>query len=1075
METNKAVVVYSNKGAPVWVIPEDQTQWDPAKGDIQTLPTVVVSAPRLDDLQQTDPLAWLYTTQSLPEEVAKKTVGDYLYNFAKGTIDLANQTGNSTIINSAANALKAGGGILEAFNGLVTLVGKNPQDTSVGKFAKSLMDLGKASNTEEYKAALANMQSTWADAKGITGTAKAIWKNFTDYPTEFLAEIVGVEGMQEVVPLLIGGGAATAARGLALAKGMGTTLASQIGTRAGLTAAAASDIAESAGGAAANAFEDAYQTAIKTGKSESEATKIALDVAGRTALIAGTTTAVTLGIGGQALEKVILGNKGTGQLANVFDEIGNRIKTGGSIVVKEGVTEGIEEGLQQGYLEGQLYQLDPTRDVAKNIATSTILGAIAGGGVAGGAYAGYSTGDVVSNLLSSNPTISQTIGSATSAQDLSNKLSSLGIDDNIIKTNLLNTKYDTDYTSSLEAEKAFFNRPDFVASQQDIDALVGATPNSGLPAALEAYVDPRVVDRQEIIDAARAEGLTLTEEQIQKYIGQKDEASTLTGAKTEFDPLGTTQEEAAAIFKDVYGYTPSATELNQFVKDNFSEQQARTDIGAYVDPRQVTRQEVLDFFKSTGYTPTEQEITQYIKQGTDVNQDAIRELLNQYVDPRYVDYNEAADALKAAGITKPSPDDVYKLIGQYQETEAAGKVAADLDRLRFNSLQYQIGQISGAGLSEQFASFEERVAAEIARAEAAGLTRDQAINVALDRVAGDLNYTREQLINQLGTTEAAIRQDLQSGMLNLGTEIKSVAQRLQEQIAANEASGMSRDEALNAAINKVSGDLGTTKENLLTQLGTTEANLRQEFSTGISNIQKDFQTRVAELQAQGLSQFEATQQALNEVRLTQSQQFAMTQDQIKQVADFVGKPYRDVTQADIDFVNTIIGQQQAQPGTALTQQQLAYDANLDGRIDQADLNLLQGAISGTVDQPFVPGAGTIWTQQPTGVYGVLASQQAAAVERDRLQREQAAKLAQQGRQQANVNALQQMLMTAPDIAGQQVTVKAPDPAQIGYIYDWNSIFATPQQERMFITPYAQGGMVGSDDDVTAELMKILRS
>jgi len=394
----------------------------------------------------------------------------------------------------------------------------------------------------------------------------------------------------------------------------------------------------------------------------------------------------------------------------------------------------------------------------------------------------------------------------------------------------LNQYVDPRQVTRTEAEK-FFQDLDYTPTEEELLSYIkqGPTVNQdAIKTEVAKYVDPRYVTRQEIIDAAKAQNVNLTEEQIQKYIGQKDQASTLETAKTELNPLGTTREEAAAIFNDVYGYPPSAEELNQFVKENFPEQQARTDIGAYVDPRQVTRDEAIRFFQSTGYKPTEQEIADYIKQGQDVNQDAIRELLNQYVDPRYVDYNEAADALKAAGITKPSPDDVYKLIGQYQETEAAGKIAADLDAIRFNSLQYQIGQISGDGLSEQFANFRGQ---------------------------------------------------------------------LQEQIAANESAGMSRDEALNAAINKVAGDIGTTKENLLAQMGTTEANLRQEFATGISNIQQNFQTRVAELQAQGLSQFEATQQALNEVKLTQSQQFAMTQDQIKQVADFVGKPYRDVTQS----------------------------------------------------------------------------------------------------------------------------------------------------------------------------------
>jgi hypothetical protein len=52
---------------------------------------------------------------------------------------------------------------------------------------------------------------------------------------------------------------------------------------------------------------------------------------------------------------------------------------------------------------------------------------------------------------------------------------------------------------------------------------------------------------------------------------------------------------------------------------------------------------------------------------------------------------------------------------------------------------------------------------------------------------------------------------------------------------------------------------------------------------------------------------------------------------------------------------------------------------------------------------------------------------------------------------------------------QQVQVKAPDPTKIGYIYDWSSIFANPQQQQLFASPFAQGGEVDTD-----ELLSYLR-
>jgi hypothetical protein len=76
----------------------------------------------------------------------------------------------------------------------------------------------------------------------------------------------------------------------------------------------------------------------------------------------------------------------------------------------------------------------------------------------------------------------------------------------------------------------------------------------------------------------------------------------------------------------------------------------------------------------------------------------------------------------------------------------------------------------------------------------------------------------------------------------------------------------------------------------------------------------------------------------------------------------------------------------------------------------------------------------------------------------------------------NLNTMMGMLGRSNDIGGQQVTVKPADPAKIGYVYNFDSIFANPTQEKMFASPYgnyAEGGMV--EDDVNAELIKMLRS
>lgn len=879
-QAGDALLLTTDKGAPVWISKTPIQQWDPLKGEFTELTPVTVTAKRSADLLETDPLAWMYSAATLPESAIDRTVSDDLIDFAKKTINVAKSTGNSTIINTGANALKAGGGILKSFNGLVTFFGVNPESTAAGELAKTLIELGAASNTEEYKAALDKMNTNYAEAEGFSGMVDAIYTNLTEHPAEFLAEVIGVEGMQEIVPLLVGGGAATFARGVALARGMGTTLANRFATKVGISAAGASDIAESAGGTAANAFEEAYNLAVANGMSESDAVRVGLDVAAKSGLVAGTITATTLGLGGNALERAILGKEGSGKLASIINELGDRVKEGGQVVIKEGVTEGIEEGLSQAYVEGQLYQLDPTRDVAANITASSILGAIAGGGIAGGAYTASTGKDLISNITANNPQVADAINTSTTPQDLTTKLNDLGITDTTTQTNILNSKFDADFVSTDEARAEFNARPDFVATPDDIKAVTGAVPSVPLPDYVDQYIDPLVVDRQEIIDAAAAEGVTLTEEQINNYIGQKNEAETITKAREDLNPLGTTVEEAKSLFADEFGYTPTDAEIQQIIRDNLPETEAKTAIEEYVGPRQVTREEALSFFEEAGYTPTEQEIQQYIRQGPDISQETVQTELGEYVDPRVVSQEEVIQAFENLGFRDVRPEDAATLIGQYEENLLADRASGKLDEFRYNALQQNINDLKEA----------------------------------------------------------------------------------------------------------------------------------------------------------------------------------------------IGAPYRGVTSEDVSFVQDVIAQQQTQPDTTVTPEQLAYDTNQDGVIDQADLDFLQNVVRGTVDMPFVPSEGTVWRQEPTGIYATLAEQAAAG-------QAQAEELAKQTQQRQNVNTLMSLLGGAPDLGGQQVTVKAPDPLQLRYLYDISgpSIFATPQQEQMFVSPYgsfARGGVV--EEDVTDALLKIIR-
>ena len=380
--------------------------------------------------------------------------------------------------------------------------------------------------------------------------------------------------------------------------------------------------------------------------------------------------------------------------------------------------------------------------------------------------------------------------------------------------------------------------------------------------------------------------------------------------------------------------------------------------------------------------------------------------------------------------------------------------------------------------------------------EKAGIARDDALSLAVTAVATDLGTTKADLLTSIGKTEANLKNEVSNVEANLGlkiteskdaifkelglvrtdlskeiegakqefaTAIEDVETNILSRMAEYETAGISRDEALDRAINDVATQLGTTRDNLLTQIGQTEVALRGD----ISAARQEVLDRAAAYEAAGIARDEALNRAIAD-----TEQRIGTQ--IGDLQTTIGQRATPATQQDLDAIINLL------------ETQGAYDPNLDYNgdrvVDQKDKIAIETVLRSQqpdyipdANQPFrfLPAPGSMWA--PTGIFGEISDLQRATAEeaaRTRATQEQAALKTQR---LGNLNTMMQMLGQSPDIEGQQVTVKAADPAKIGYIYDWSSIFANPAQQQMFVTPYAQGGAVRSEtDDVNDELLKILR-
>jgi hypothetical protein len=991
-----ANLVYDNKGAPVWIEADPNSAvatWNPATGNYELPPVTIIGKRTPTEQEKILAMAELGGAAAV-----NSVVSDAMITAAKTVVGWAEQTGSTTLINTTANVLKAGGGFLESINGMSVLMGVAPKTTSMGKFANALQDLGKASNTAEYQTAIKNMNAMIGDAKGVGGTLQAIYGAFKSAPLQFVAEYVGVEGIQEIAPLLIGGVVSSGAKGAALALKYGQAVAARMGSAAGMTAGIMTDIAESAGGAASGAYDETYKVAIKAGKSPAEADKIAMEIAQRQAFIAAGTTAVSMGIGGAALEKALLGRAGTG-LGEALQSLGDFAKTGSKIAIKEGFSEAGEEGVTQGALEAQLYKLDPTRDSAKEITQAAAFGFIAGGPIAGGAYAASRTGDVISNMTQGNPVVANILetnkGNPAAA---ATALANFGITDNTIKSNLMNTIDNANYTSSSEAAVALAKRDDYTYSDADVKALTGQGTDMTLATRTEAYVDPRVFDLAEVKAAAAAEGYTLTDEEAAKLVGQKDEAAATTAARSEFDPKATTYDEAKG-FLTTKGYTPSAEEIKQFV-GNIAESKAQTDVAAYVNPRQVTFDEAKKYLTDEGYTPTDADVNRFVGQVNEADQ---AKSISAWVDPRVVNAQEVIDAYVALGLTKPTQADVKKLIGQYDETQLTGKATDYLPTARYNSLIEQINNMAAGATSEEALKAIELVRTDLTKSIAATGLAVAKVDLKIDTAKADLekaittlgtatdkNFTAvdkaiqdlrdagltkedvkstvDKIIGSAGTDTAAatgiyahidgvnIKIDKINDLIGAPAKGDVAATGLFAKIAENEKAGMKRDEATQKAIADVAKELGTTKEALLKQLDTTEVNLTKKIdtlsgdvsklSTKIGDVESNILTKMAEYEKAGIDRDTALSKAIDDVATSLGTTKA---DLLTQIGKTETSLKEEVAAVETNLGTKIADSQAAVlkalglTETKLTEEITAVKTDLTTKIDTAEANILAKA------------------------------------------------------------------------------------------------------------------------------------
>lgn len=331
-----------------------------------------------------------------------------------------------------------------------------------------------------------------------------------------------------------------------------------------------------------------------------------------------------------------------------------------------------------------------------------------------------------------------------------------------------------------------------------------------------------------------------------------------------------TPQEAQQMMRDL-GYTNFTDAEAMSLAGQISEADARAKVEEYVAPRQVTREEAADFFASIpGYAPTKEDIDAFVRQGADINQENVRAELEQYIDPRLVSEQEVRDAYADLGLSEPTQADIDKLVGQYAQDSLAGRAQENLGTAQFNvtTANQEATQKAIADLEAQTkAQYDALSTAQKAEADARlaqGQTLQEAIAAAQATTAGQISDLEAQTTEQYNTLTAAqkatadalvaqgttLADAIEAAKTETAGQITDVETRLTDAIAAAEAMGLSRDQAITAAVESVAAELGTTKDALLTQLGTTEETLRSEFATGLAGVSAEVKAAYDSLSAE---------------------------------------------------------------------------------------------------------------------------------------------------------------------------------------------------------------------------------
>ena len=586
----------------------------------------------------------------------------------------------------AGDVIKAGGNILDTWSGISGVFGVDPRTLETDKLGKAAIVIGAATKPEDYRAALAAFNKAYRDPE----TGQVIGEDFLEqsetiamamldprYREVVLHDIIIEEIIEETPTILAslatGGTAGLVVKGGAAALGRAgvanvaresveqfakrAAVYTGVGTEVGLSAA------EEAADAAGKYYETLYDEALKAGYSETDAGRLAQNGAitsGISAgIIAGGTSLLPTNLSKNIVTDILGGNKRLGGAVYELQRLGAGVVTE---IASEVATD---TGIGTYLLAKQVQELNPNSDLLKP----------------GGSL------DLAGGALAESFMYSVVAAGGTS--------SAIGTADMVIRAG--SSDADVAGPAAIELQQYRDNRAS-TSNNPAANAVILFNPgineaiaNSNAP---DADPDVRAQAQQTIKDTLDWGSFFDDQGQVLDF---SEDADGAWGYQTATDILNaandnayTTYGEAQEAYQAIEDQTPY--ELGDAEISGFIGETPDTDVsGRVIDT--VNRGYIGQIFGREGYTPTEEEISAALGQaGEGVFGETLgTELATQY-DPRAVTQEEAQKAFEELGFFGALPSDVQALVGQYAESELAGRAQERLPVASYNAIAGLVGK-----------------------------------------------------------------------------------------------------------------------------------------------------------------------------------------------------------------------------------------------------------------------------------------------------------------------------------------------------------------------------------------------